>query len=1010
MADPVAAPVVQRVPVRNNVTGKTGTIALSEYQQRREEFTPLSPEEHRAAKYAASLVDDPMEKVDAVATSVGASVSGGLTDYWAARNMSPEQFEKYRAVRRSELGQNVETGTDILTAVAGGAGALTKGAVGQAAKAAVKAEVRSAAKAAGKAAVREVAEEGVQAAAGSAVKAAARAETDDALMAIAKEAGNSPLGKSLSRRLVEGAALGPSGLGTRVSTIAGEGVEAALAKAGAPTLGKAAGAGIEGIGEAARQRVSDNLSEASLGGEDITAERLFADVVDDSLLWGGIGAGLGLAGGALGKGRGALDDLMAKRAAKVAELVPEAGTVDDVVRNGEGTADQVAELSSRLSGHNKADIKRVFADKRLQQDFANKRAVREGLTERFRKAWDDAHGLEGAERAMLSGDLKTTNVGKSVRRGQDVLEAARSRMNEATKELLSPSPFLQREAAKAFGRAEYKGLRDLAETAQGRMQKALAKGDEAEAYLALENLKRDLDQKAKTAETALRRGATKTGTQGIEQTRALQTYLEEEAHRVRGFLEDETVWGAAGRNQRLRNEAFVDMLRPAADTRARFTTQLREGAEGSAFDRNTYGSRKIEFADHGKVQNYLDSLSDPGKDVVHQQTMRYFDGREKFLKTALESGEVPTEMVGEFEKALAATQNARAVIREAGERMSGINVLDVMLREEREAAQSQLGNIGSVVAGFATGGVRGGLEEAANVLSGRALARPGSIAARLAVVESMAQRTGRVDQTIRTRVKALAAKAAHGVKRGAEAAGRAGRLGLKAAPASYVSMFGSDPEKRRKAVEKRLDRVLEMHADPVLSMRHGGEITRGMGAVAPAVTAAAVRKHMSALDYVASKAQPAVVLNKSMLQPHLTKRQYSEQQIHDLAKILTVVERPLSLLDDLESGTVSQVQIDAMKAVWPELYADMRLKLLQEIGATKKPLPYSSVVQLSLMLDIPGHPTMDPAFIARQQERYAAEEQQKQQATAAPTPPSSTERMALTEASMNLADRVAGSL
>ena len=51
----------------------------------------------------------------------------------------------------------------------------------------------------------------------------------------------------------------------------------------------------------------------------------------------------------------------------------------------------------------------------------------------------------------------------------------------------------------------------------------------------------------------------------MEQVGRLQRYAEEEAGRVRRFLEDEDVWGQAGRNQRLRNEAAHEMIGPSAE-------------------------------------------------------------------------------------------------------------------------------------------------------------------------------------------------------------------------------------------------------------------------------------------------------------------------------------------------------------------------------------------------------------------------------------------------------------
>ncbi len=987
--EPAPQPIEKRVPVKITETGQFGTVPVSEFEARRGTgyYTPVSRDEYKRAKFVASTTDNPLEKARATAETVGASLGMGLPDLAAAKFLDDESFEEYQARRDWGDRKGIGTLTDLATAVTG-VGALGKAVVGQTVKGAVKQGIKAEVKKGVRGAVKEGAEELAELEAKQLAKEGAEQvatqSTDDALLAIAQEAGDTPLGRSLTKRLLGGAAkvaeFSPTGLAVKGAVKAGEAAGAAAGRVGLGAGAQAATRlGVEGASEAALYQIKENISEASLGNEELTAERLFAGTGEAALTGGAFG-------GALGLGAGTLE----KAFSKAKHLVPDASAIDDLNLGGdvaEKGKQWLLEKSARMSGETVEDLERAFR-KDVRGDHLHQTAVREDMANRFRQAWDDAHSVDAVQRSLLAGELKAQNVAKTVKRGPETLGAADRMMTESTKGLLSKSPFLSKQAVEAFGAKELKGLRTIAETAQGRMAAALKKGDEAQANLALENLKRDLDAKSKAAQQLLARGGAKSTLQS-EQLVRLAEYAEEEAHRVRRFLEDEEVWGLAGKNQRDRNAAFHEMLGPASDVKNRFVTRLREGAEDMPFAPNTYGTRKIEYADQKKIQSYLGEIQDTGRDVIHDQTRRYFDSREKWLSTVIESGELPVELAKDFKTALEATRKARATINEASERVANINLLDGILKREQERSGAGLGLLGSTAVTAFAGGPKAAAMNALDHLAKGTISRPGSIAHRLAVIDGMADRASQVERGMQSRIGGFVKGATKVAKAGAEAVGRgvarAGRAGRSAAVPAYIEAYGEDAEKRQQKIEKRLDRLFEMHADPQLSLRYAGHITRGMGDTAPAVTAAAVAKHRTALDYITSRVRPMGSVTASLLQPGLAHSGYSEQEIHQIAKMLTVIDRPLSILDDLERGTVSPVAVETLKAVWPQLYDDIRQKVIQEVGKQKEPLSIDATIQLSLLLDLPGRPSMTPEFMQRQAGRYAQQPQQSAQPPQAPT-------------------------
>ena len=108
------------------------------------------------------------------------------------------------------------------------------------------------------------------------------------------------------------------------------------------------------------------------------------------------------------------------------------------------------------------------------------------------------------------------------------------------------------------------------------------------------------------------------------------------------------------------------------------------------------------------------------------------------------------------------------------------------------------------------------------------------------------------------------------------------------------------------------------------------------------------------------------------------------------------VHDPASVLTDAAAGRMTADQVDAIRAVYPRLYAEIVEKARAKLADTKHPLDYAEKLQVGLLLGIPADPSMDPGFVALMQSSYV--EQPKTQAPEGP-PKKSRERHQPTEAS-----------
>lgn len=129
--------------------------------------------------------------------------------------------------------------------------------------------------------------------------------------------------------------------------------------------------------------------------------------------------------------------------------------------------------------------------------------------------------------------------------------------------------------------------------------------------------------------------------------------------------------------------------------------------------------------------------------------------------------------------------------------------------------------------------------------------------------------------------------------------------------------------------------------------------------------AASKRAH----DYLLSKIPQSSNVT-STLTPQAEAPRMSKAQRDELLTAVRVVSDPLSVLDSLKAGKVTKAEVDALKATAPELYASVQQAVQAQLDARTEPLPYRQALDLSLLLGVVGHPSLDPAAVRSIQAAY----------------------------------------
>lgn len=103
------------------------------------------------------------------------------------------------------------------------------------------------------------------------------------------------------------------------------------------------------------------------------------------------------------------------------------------------------------------------------------------------------------------------------------------------------------------------------------------------------------------------------------------------------------------------------------------------------------------------------------------------------------------------------------------------------------------------------------------------------------------------------------------------------------------------------------------------------------------------------------------------------KRDYqpSSLELSKFERYLQAVEAPISVLDDLERGTITREHVEAIKAVYPTIYRMMQQEVMDQMAENSDKISYGKRIQLGILLDVPTDETLKPEAISYLQANFA---------------------------------------
>jgi hypothetical protein len=704
----------------------------------------------------------------------------------------------------------------------------------------------------------------------------------------------------------------------------GQGAVKAAGLAGAKGLLKKAGAkalefGVTGAVEGAAFGAGHAVSEDALGRADLNAESLIANM--------GLGAAFGGGAGALLGGGGTLTVASVSAAASAAKTgVKKIGDIASklylkAVSAAGGDADAVAKaVAEPFTPQGMAIRKELFTDpesrdliaKQLQGGINDVLAVTDDITRQ-------AKGARTEETARLVGGQSTETATSAA---SDLLGGAKQLLGELRNE---PDIYSAKGA-----------IRQFEKLVDGFEKKLIDGGVESteDAFRLVDDFKGAIDAQV----SKFGRNISASEKETIDRLRDFRKT-------VKLGLEDESVYGAAGSRQRDYNSAVSEFLTAQKEFFRKFGEKVPTKGGGQKYQLSPV-----------KVNTLLNQIG-AQRAVSREAALDVFLTASKRL---IAEADVSLKNAGvEFSREAAdasvdavTSQKARAA--KALEQISKLRALDNGL------AFLDLARGGGIKLPLASSAI----ESVAPSRAARTLYR---------IEKATAAVRGRVDQAVGGFVR-RASRAGQVIERGAGAAGKA-RTPITHALMEHVfnpsaAIDSRKVASRKDAAKQRSRELSELLSDPVKVANRVAVALHGLEEAAPGISGQAALTATKALQFLHTRA-PKNPQSMNTAQPLLDDWQPTDQEVSRFERYMRAAFDPMTVLDDLASGTLTKEGVETLKELYPQLHQMTVAKLSEKITTLKERLPYSDRVSLSLLLGVPTDDSMRPQFISRTQKMWA---------------------------------------
>jgi len=196
------------------------------------------------------------------------------------------------------------------------------------------------------------------------------------------------------------------------------------------------------------------------------------------------------------------------------------------------------------------------------------------------------------------------------------------------------------------------------------------------------------------------------------------------------------------------------------------------------------------------------------------------------------------------------------------------------------------------------------------------------------------------------------------------------------------------PKNRKEAYKNAAANVSNLLVNSDQLMDRAVKAGAALSHAAPQTAEAVGRKAITALQFLQSKIPKNPY---ETIFPSGKTRDYepSSMELAKFERYVQVVDNPLSVLQDLKAGTLTREHVEALQAVYPDLYSRIQQAVLGELKeADEADISYSKKVQIGMLLNIPTDESLLGKNIAGLQDTFTPQEEAQAQGGQARAPSS----------------------
>jgi hypothetical protein len=470
-----------------------------------------------------------------------------------------------------------------------------------------------------------------------------------------------------------------------------------------------------------------------------------------------------------------------------------------------------------------------------------------------------------------------------------------------------------------------------------------AKSDAAATFHALERFKRDIGVLGE------KRGWWEKGQLAGQDPRTLDMADagKDLYGKVRATLEDESIFGKAAVVQRETNSAHAAAIAARKQMRGVMRAMFRP-------DGTVDTSAAVQLARNFGREKGL------SKHVQFDNAMR---AEEQLYATLEKHYDIDGDMRAAIADARTSLRQMRGSLDERAKAAKVIGDYQAMRGAETgDSVSTPWAGLASPMAGAGAGFALGGLPGAAIGGALGAIMSPATSLRTLAGIARFSERiskrsaesvSGFFERSM-SRAKAIPRKAKRALAVSAELTGKiVPRSGVLAARAI-----------RRRSAEERDEmhaRTEALAADPEAMLREFDRHLWELDEIAPTVAARARQQGAAAIQYLRRTMPPAhesMATGRRLLDPYEVARY--ERRVY-------AVRHPLETIDLLAAGRMTREHVDALREVYPAIYADLVRRTYAEVvtrRAAGDPLPAEARSHLTVLLGSPADDLLSPAAVA----------------------------------------------